>query len=148
MSVTGLEVFDETVQKTNIWLKEIMEETGLSRRRAYEVLRAVLQTLRDRLTVDEAAHLSAQLPMLVRGIFFEGWHPAGTPHKWRAHEAFLAELRHHLGSADVSDIDLTAAARAVFGVLGRHVSVGEVSDVRQSLPEAVRRLWPEPAPAA
>ncbi len=147
MSATGLEVFDETVQKTNIWLREIMDETGLTRRRAYEVLRAVLQTLRDRLTVDEAAHLSAQLPMLVRGIFFEGWHPAGTPHKWRSLDDFLAELRRHLGSADVADIDLEAAARAVFGVIGRHVSAGEVEDVRQSLPEPVRRLWPEPQAA-
>ncbi|GIX16454.1 MAG: hypothetical protein KatS3mg119_0640 [Rhodothalassiaceae bacterium] len=148
MSATGLEVFDETVQKTNIWLKEIMEELGLSRRRAYEVLRAVLQSLRDRLTVDEAAHLSAQLPMLVRGIFFEGWHPAGTPHKWRSLDEFLAEVRAHMGSADVADIDLEEAARAVFGVIARHVSAGEVADVRQSLPEPVRRLWPEAAPAA
>ncbi len=148
MSVTGLEVFDETVQKTNVWLKEIMEETGVSRRRAYELLRAVLQVLRDRLTVDEAAHLSAQLPMLVRGIFFEGWHPAGTPHKWRSLEEFLDEVRRRLGSADVSDIDLEQAARSVFSVLGRHVSAGEVADVRQSLPEPVRRLWPEPVAAA
>jgi uncharacterized protein (DUF2267 family) len=42
MSATGLEVFDETLQKTNIWLKEIMEVLGLDRHRAYQALRAVL----------------------------------------------------------------------------------------------------------
>ena len=61
MSVTGLEVFDKTVQTTNAWLKEIMEATGLDRRRAYRALAAVLHALRDRLTVDEVAQLGAQL---------------------------------------------------------------------------------------
>src|SRR5882762_1591385 len=69
MSATGLEVFDKTVQTTNAWLKEIMEATGLDRRRAYRVLAAVLHALRDRLTVDEVAQLGAQLPILVRGLY-------------------------------------------------------------------------------
>ena len=76
MSSTGLEVFDETVHKTNIWLKEIAQVLGPDRHRAYNALRAVLHCLRDRLTVDEAAQLGDQLPMLVRGIYYEAWHPA------------------------------------------------------------------------
>jgi uncharacterized protein (DUF2267 family) len=67
MSATGLDVFDKTVQTTNAWLKEIMEVTGPDRRKAYRVLAAVLHALRDRLTVDEAAQLGAQLPILCAG---------------------------------------------------------------------------------
>src|ERR1700719_1588627 len=74
MSATGLEVFDKTVQTTNAWLKEIMEANGLDRRRAYRVLAAVLHALRDRLTVDEVAQLGAQLPILVRGLYYDQWH--------------------------------------------------------------------------
>jgi uncharacterized protein (DUF2267 family) len=70
MSATGLEVFDKTVHTTNAWLKEIMEATGLDRRRAYRALAAVLHALRDRLTVDEVAQLGAQLPILVRGLYY------------------------------------------------------------------------------
>ncbi len=141
MSMTGLEVFDQTVQKTNIWLKEVMEPLGVGRRRAYELLRAVLHVLRDRLSVNDIAHLSAQLPMLVRGFFYEGWKPSATPRKWRTREGFLALLREQLGSADVGDLDLEAASRVVFSVLSRHLTPGEVEDVRQSLPDPVRALW-------
>jgi Uncharacterized conserved protein (DUF2267) len=70
MSSTGLEVFDKTVQTTNAWLNEIIEIIGPDRHRAYRVLAAVLHSLRDRLTVNEAAQLGAQLPILLRGIYY------------------------------------------------------------------------------
>ena len=73
MSATGLPVFDETVQKTNTWLKEIAQALGSDRHRAYQALRAVLHRLRDRLTV--AAHLGDQRPMLVRGHLLRGVAP-------------------------------------------------------------------------
>lgn len=140
MSATGLEVFDKTVQETNIWLKEVGEEVGPDRSRAYHALRAVLHALRDRLTVEEAAHLSAQLPMLVRGIFFEGWHPAGTPTTERTREAFLEHVSREMRGSE--PINAEIATRAVFGVLGRHVSPGEIEDVRDMLPKPIRHLWP------
>jgi len=76
MSQTGVAAFDSTIQTTNVWLHDIMERLGWQdRHRAYHALRAVLHALRDRLPVDQAAALGAQLPMLVRGFYYEGWHP-------------------------------------------------------------------------
>jgi uncharacterized protein (DUF2267 family) len=142
MSLTGLEVFDETLHKTNTWLKEIEQALGSDRRGAYQALRAVLHCLRDRLPVHEVAQLGDQLPILVRGIYYEAWHPAGKPAKIRSREAFLAWIDAQLPKTRV--IDPRDAARAVFQVLENHVSGGEVRDVMQALPEEIRALWPRP----
>ena len=140
MSATGLAVFDETVQKTNEWLKEIAQALGSDRHRAYQALRAVLHCLRDRLTINEAAQLGDQLPMLVRGIYYEAWHPAGKPEKIRTREEFLARIATHLSHAPIEPED---AARAVFQVLEKHVASGEISEVIQVLPQDIRTLWPQ-----
>ena len=76
MSATGLDVFDKTLQTTNIWLDEIMDQIGPARHTAWHVLGATLHALRDRLTIDQAVHLGAQLPLLVRGLYYDQWRPA------------------------------------------------------------------------
>lgn len=141
MAATGLDVFDSTLQKTNIWLKEIEAELGPDRHRSYEALRAVLHALRDRLSVDEAAHLGAQLPMLVRGIYYEGYRPAGKPDKIRSREAFLDAVGAHF--CNVRPVGAGDAVQAVFRVIARNCDPGEVRDVIVSLPGDVRGLWPD-----
>ena len=143
MSTTGLEVFDETVQQTNIWLKEVMEELGPDRKRAYRATRAVLHALRDRLVVEEAAHLGAQLPLLVRGIYYEGGKPSAVPTKERTAEEFLEKISDELH--DVRPINAQKAAEAVFRVLSQHVTQGEIDDVKGMLPESIRKVWPQSA---
>ena len=145
MSATGLPIFDETIQKTNTWLNEIAQALDCDRHHAYQALRAVLHCLRDRLTVNEAAQLGDQLPMLVRGIYYEAWHPAGKPEKIRLRAEFLARIAAHLRKAPIEPLD---AATAVFQVLERHVSPGEINDVIETLPEEIRMLWPREHAAA
>jgi uncharacterized protein (DUF2267 family) len=142
MSATGLEVFDRTVQLTNIWLDELMQELGPDRQHAYHVLRAVLHALRDRLPLGQVAHLGAQLPLLVRGIYYEGWRPEAGSDRERKLEAFLAHVGE--GLQGVRPTNTERAARAVFATVARHVSAGEVAKVKGVLPAEIRSLWPAP----
>ena len=90
MSATGLDVFDRTVHGTNNWLNDLMQVLGWQdRHKAYMALKATLHALRDRLTVEEVAQLGAQLPMLIRGFYYEGWDPTGKPLRARHKEEFL-----------------------------------------------------------
>jgi uncharacterized protein (DUF2267 family) len=141
MSATGLEVFDTTLHKTNSWLKELMGVLGWEdRHRAYLALRATLQALRDRLTVEEVAHLGAQLPMLIRGFYYEGWDPTGKPLRIRDKEQFLARIEHQFRGDDGVDPELVA--RGVFTLLANRITEGEIEDVKHVMPAELRELWP------
>ncbi|OGS18569.1 MAG: hypothetical protein A2219_05235 [Elusimicrobia bacterium RIFOXYA2_FULL_50_26] len=147
MTVTGLEAFDSTVQKTNLWLKDIMIELNTDdRHHAMIALRAVLHTVRDRLMLSEAVELGAQLPLLVRGIYFEGWHPAKKQLKERHKDQFFAHVTHYFRNEP--DVDAEKVVRAVFKVLAHRISEGEIEDVKHLLPVELRELWPEPIVAA
>jgi uncharacterized protein (DUF2267 family) len=141
MSQTGLTAFDHTLQATIVLLNELAERLGWpDRQRHYHALRAILHALRDRLPVDQVAALGAQLPLLVRGVYYEGWRPAGKPvreHK----EEFLAHIRNEFPGDP--DHDPEAVARAVFTVLVKHVSAGEIKHVLGVLPPDLRALWSE-----
>lgn len=144
MSTTGLEVFDKTLKSTHIWLDEIMEEIGPDRGLAWKVLSVVLQTLRDRLPVELAAHFGAQLPLLVRGTYYAGFDPSKMPAGWHTAD----EFRQHIadGLSDARAVSPAAAIDAVVGVLDRHMSVGQVEKVYRALPKPIREMWPTFAP--
>jgi len=139
MSATGLDVFDKTLQTTNIWLNEIMERLGPDRQVAWKVLSTVLHKLRDRLPVELAAHLGAQLPLLVRGVYYDQFEPARMPTACRTPAEFSAEVGEWL--SDIRPVDPDEAIAAVFGVLDRHLSEGQLAKVRNALPKGLRMAW-------
>lgn len=136
---TGLDVFDRSVQKTNQWLKALEQRLGSDDRHfAYQVLRGYLHVLRDRLPVDEAAHLAAQLPHLLRGVYYEGWDPSRAPNTYRDRQTFLLRLANAAQLAGPTEASV--AAEAATDVLREHISTGQVKDVLHVLPSAVREL--------
>lgn len=138
---TGLDTFDKTVQESNLWLKDIMERLNTTdRHRAYSTLRAVLHALRDRIGAENAAHLGAQLPMLLRGLFYEGWDPTNKPTKERHEEAFLAHVAQELPRADEAEIE--QGIYAVFDVLSKHIDRGAAVKLAGIFPQDLRKFWP------
>jgi uncharacterized protein (DUF2267 family) len=138
MSVTGLDVFDKTLNSTNIWLDEITEKRGPDRKLAWKILSVVLHKVRDRIPIGLAAHLGAELPLMIRGVYYDQFEPAKLPIDWSG-EQFKQEVARWL--SDVRPVNPDEAIRAVFTVLSRHLPQGQLQNVQQALPEEIRALW-------
>jgi len=141
MTVSGISTLDHAPQTVAEWLNDIREELGWdSSQRAYVLLRSVLQSVRDWLTVDEAADLAAQLPILVRGIYYDGWNPSATPVHPRSKDDFVSRIERSFDKAPLENSE--KAISTVFGVLEKHVGGGEIEQVRNSMRKELRDLWP------
>ena len=137
--MTSPDSIDSTVAKTREWIDETAAELGTEdRREAYRVLRAFLHVLRDRIGVNEAAQLAAQLPQLLRGAFYENWVPSRTPERYRDGDTFLRKLAEQTPLA--GETEASYAAAAAMRVLRRHVSEGELEDVLANFPVELREL--------
>jgi uncharacterized protein (DUF2267 family) len=141
MSDTQVAALDRTIQQTNMWLNKLVEDHHLGdRQHAYSALRAVLHVLRDRLTSEQAVHLGAQLPTLVRGIYYEGWRLAVKPANERQPAEFAALVAAELPPQFPRDG--LSVAKAVFDVLRKELDPGETEKVIDALPLPLRGLWP------
>jgi uncharacterized protein (DUF2267 family) len=139
MSNNEPSVIQHSVEKTHIWLGEIAEELGdEDRHYAYRALRAVLHALRDRLTVDVAAKLAAQLPTLIRGVYYEDWDPSRTPLAIHDVGAFLDHVAEEGSMA--GETEASVAVTAVARVLRAHISAGEIAGVLAVLPASFETL--------
>lgn len=142
MAETGYAPFNRTVDKTNRVLREIEEAHGWSaehRNRSYAALRAVLHALRDRLSVEESAHLAAQLPLLIRGLYYEGWRPGVVPVKVNREE-FLDRVS---SGVDFEFQENTEdLVKTVLQALRKHITDGEWEDVKSSMPRDLASVLP------
>ncbi|MGY3617086.1 DUF2267 domain-containing protein [Bradyrhizobium sp. USDA 10063] len=139
MSTTSVTALDHTIQETNLWLKAIDEQLELDdRHHAYSALRAVLHALRNRLMPEVAVKLGAQLPILVRGIYYEGWHMAGSPTRDRHLEELIEHVQQELPPQ--FPLDPLTTARAVYEILWEKLDIGEFDKVMANLPAPLRNL--------
>ena len=142
MNLKQPDVFETTLQKTNIWLKEISDLLHWDdHQKAYHGLRAVLHTLRDRLPVPEAVHLGAQLPMLIRGFYYDEWKPASKPVKFKTAQEFYDGVKKNF-TAD-QNVNPMRVTRAVLQVMTRNLSPGELEKLRAIFPPHLREIWLE-----
>lgn len=135
MNVASL---DHSVEKTNRWLKELMGELNVDRDTAYDVLRGYLHTIRDCLEPNEASDLAAQLPIIIRGVYYTGWSPSATPSRPNREE--FVDMFRQRASVDPDAVDVTVAIKTATQELRRHITAGEMEDVYAQLPNGVREV--------
>ncbi|MEV1078541.1 DUF2267 domain-containing protein [Streptomyces sp. NPDC050211] len=134
--------FEHAIHTANIWLKAVSEALGTEDRHfAHRVLRTWLHTLRDRVTVDVAAHFAAQLPDLLRGAYYDGWDPSAVPVKY-GREGYVDRF---VQEAKVTADDVPRIASAVTAVVRDHVSPGQLEAAVDQLPHDIRELLLQPA---
>lgn len=141
MSVKSIHNFEHAVHAANEWVKDLAQQPEVgSEGQAYSILRIVLHALRDRLRVDEVVHLSAQLPMLIRGFYFEGWRPRFDPlPQPESVEEFYDDVRERL--VRVSEIDPEDAVYLVYELLSRRLTAGELEYAELAIPQELVEKW-------
>lgn len=140
MTSTGVATFDKTLQETQVWLDMLMEQAGIEdRHTAYAVLRATLHALRDRIGPENAVHYGAQLPILLRGVYYEGWRMTTPPTKERHIDDFIGHVLHELVPGLVEDP--REAIWAALGVARDMVDPGEAAKLAKLLPAELREFW-------
>ena len=140
MTSHALSTLNHAPQVVTEWINLLCEDLGWDDQgRAYMLLREVLHAVRDYLSVDEAADLSAQFPLLVRGIYYDGYVPSKTPVENRSKEDFLERISRPFAETPLDDPERAAAA--VFDVLRRKLSEGEFNQVANAMKKPLRDLW-------
>lgn len=142
---THISTIERNLEVTNVWLKELCEELqDVEREEAWRRLGAVLQTMRDRIPVDEAANFAAQLPVLIRGYYYEGWKPESTPQKWRSKDEYCNAVVEKMGprSPSAKEVDPEETIRAVLKVTARHINDDEIEKVKEMHSQEIQELWP------
>ena len=127
---------DAEVRGSYEWLDRVAAHLHGERRDAYHAMHAVLGALRDRLPVDVAASLSSHMPLLVRGIFFDGYEPARTAPRLRTVDQFVADVRASLAARP--HIDAGEAINAVLDTLTHHVDRAAFATIHAVLPPQLR----------
>lgn len=144
MLKTDVHSLNHAFEEAKEWLDALCAKGPFANeQQAYSYLRVVLHAVRDRLTVEEAAHFAAQMPMLVRGFYYDGWRPAAAPNKDDdTVDAFLETVKRGLGNFYSPPPDISQATSAILSLLTERISEGQIRHVREQMPKEMQALWP------
>jgi uncharacterized protein (DUF2267 family) len=137
---TRIRPLDRSMQLTHEWLHLVQEELKWpDEERIYDATKSVLRAIRDRLPFEEAHQLAAQFPMILTGVYFEGYDPSGKPLKIRTSEEFYGEVRKHFGD---NPLNAEEATKAVIKMLQTKVT-DEMENVKGNMPDDIKKIFTE-----
>lgn len=132
--------FDDVVDAATDWIDDLMRRLGWhDRDKVYSALIAALHALRDWLPRDEAVYVGGCLPLLLRGLYYEGWRAAGHASN-KSRRAFLERI--HDGVHREPGIDAEQVAKAVLALLAARLPPAELENAKAATPEELHGLWP------
>lgn len=141
--MTSIPILDKNIHQTMSWIYAIEEACDWDendQRKAFAALRSVLHALRDILPIESAIHLSAQLPLIIRGLFFENWSTHAPKQKIRRSEDFIMQVAENLFA--YPDINASEVTNSVLRVMSERISVGEYEKILAVLPKELKYMFP------
>lgn len=140
-TTTGVRNLDNSIDLTNVWLRDILSQLKWqSKESAYQALRGTLHAIRDRLPAEEAVDLASQLPLIIKGMYYDGWTLRDKPEKFKKEE--FARRVHAQFEFD-DNVNPAEVIRAVLRVMYRHMGEGEIRDVKFNMPKEIQEWFPE-----
>lgn len=134
--------FDKYSDKGNELLKMLADDLQVPDHNACRILRAVLHTIRNHLTVEESLQMVAQLPMMVKALYVDQWHMPQPTKRIHHVTQFLDEIREcdkkQAGYDFGNDESAAKAVKAVFRTLNYYISDGEFEDITAVLPTEIK----------
>jgi uncharacterized protein (DUF2267 family) len=141
--MTNIPILNKNVQKVHEWLNDIQDYAGWERDEdaaALAILRATLHELRDHIPLNDLAHFSAQLPLIIRGLLFESWDPSSTLISERHLDDFLERISDSLPEI-YRYIDVENAVKAVISTLQAKLGIGGMEKIQKNLPHSIREIF-------
>ncbi len=143
-----LQSFDQHAQRGNEFLHLLAFELGdkSNKEAAERITRAVFRSLRNLLTLEENFQLIAQLPLILKGLYVEGWAPQKKRKKLsKILDDFYTEVIKEEGAKAWKDFsteeEIKKGVNAVFTVLRMYISEGQMEDVKAVVPNELKILF-------
>ncbi|HEV8286179.1 MAG TPA: DUF2267 domain-containing protein [Chitinophagaceae bacterium] len=139
-------VFDNHCQEANRFIKDLALQLGSpdDTDHAIRILRCVFKALRRRIIPDESLHIISQLPLILKGLYVDGWDINEPLSEAKTFDEFLFDIRNNTETSASVDFANDELARkkitTVFSALKEFVSEGELNHIRDELPKEIAEI--------
>lgn len=139
--------FEKYANEGKAFLRKLATDLGHpeDEQSAARVLRAVLHTFRDRITMSESLDVLAQLPMFLKGVYVEQWKYREAPLKFRNMDDFKDAVKaeqERLGEQQFSWNESTEEIiRITFLSLKEYLTEGQAAHVLSQMPKDIQEIF-------
>jgi uncharacterized protein (DUF2267 family) len=141
--------FEKYAQEANAFINKLAKKLGHpdEKNRAYIILRSVMHTLRDRITISESLHIIAQLPMFLKAVYSDDWKYQEKPERLSSIEEFTEHVKQEQAKYGETDFDWQKSSQEItqitIGLIAQYLSEGEIKDILSQVPEEMSELFAE-----
>ena len=139
--------FNKYAQEGNECMKNLATKQGHPDQipRTGIILRAVMHTLRERLTISENLHLMAQLPMFLKAVYVDNWKYREKPLQLSTLDEFTEEVKKYQSQYGENEFNWEKHTKDIVSIvlqeLVTYVSKGESEHIKAQLPKELEEFF-------